>query len=188
MKLEEFLQELKEEYWRVRPPERVSLYGWLELRDRLEKKSTLRDIVSWLLVRPAVSVALSLVLLVAGATGLVVSAKESLPGETLYPVKRFYEDIATLVSGDERLKIEGRAQEIVILSQKEEENKERLKEAVIEYGVSVAEVKERVREDKREKLKATLKKHKEEFEKIYKESKGKREEIKKAIEALEHGD
>lgn len=187
MKLEEFFKEAKKDYFSIAPPERVLLYGWLEVRDKLEKKVRPRDILVWFLLRPTAAFALAILLLVGGAAGLIARAQESLPGETLYPVKRLYEDIALAVTGDNEIKVEGRAQEIIILSQREQQDSKKLKEAVIEYEVTVAEVKEKVVGEEREKLKERLKRHKEKFEKIYKEARSK-EEIKKAIEATENED
>lgn len=184
MKLEEFLKEAKKDYLGVKPPERVSLYGWLELRDRLDKRLGVKDMLVWFLVRPGLAFALALVLLVGGGAGLISAANASLPGDSLYPVKRVYENIASAVTGNHEIKVEGRANEIIILSQKEEESTEKLKEAVIEYEVTVAAVQQEVNEEERKSLNETLKKHREEFEKIYNESES-RDEIKKAIEAAD---
>ena len=184
MKLEEFFKEAKKDYLSIKPPERVSLYGWLELRDKLDKKVWLHDFVLWFLLRPALATALAILLLVGFAGGLAAASKNSLPGETLYPVKRVYEDIAAVVTGDNQIKLDARAQEIIILSQKEEGNSQRLKESVIEYEVSVARFEEKVDERERVELKEKLKRHKEEFKRIYDRTKSK-EEIKKAIEATE---
>ena len=184
MKLEEFFKEAKKDYLSIKPPERVSLYGWLELRDKLDKKVLLHDFVLWVLLRPAFATALVILLLVGFAGAVAAASKNSLPGETLYPVKRVYEDIAAVVTGDNQIKLDARAHEIIILSQKEEEDSQRLKESVIEYKISVARFKEKVNEKERVELKEKLKRHKEEFERIYNKSKSK-EEIKKAIEATE---
>ena len=183
MKLEEFFKEAKKDYLSIKPPERVSLYGWLELRDKLDKKVWLHDFVLWFLLRPAFATALTILLLVGLAGAVAAASKNSLPGETLYPVKRVYEDIAAVVTGDNQIKLDARAQEIIILSQKEEENSQRLKESVIEYEVSVARFKEKVNEKERVELKEKLKRHKEEFKRIYGRTKS--QEIKKAIEATE---
>ena len=183
MKLEEFFKEAKKDYLSIKPPERVSLYGWLELRDKLDKKVWLHDFVLWFLLRPAFATALAILVLVGFAGGIAVASKNSLPGETPYPVKRVYEDIAAVVTGDNQIKLDARAQEIIILSQKEEESSQRLKESVIEYKISVARFKEKVNEKERIELKEKLKRHKEEFERIY--GKTKSQEIKKAIEVTE---
>lgn len=184
MKLEEFLKEAKKDYMGVKPPERVSLYGWLELRDKLDKRLGVKEMLVWFFVRPALAVALAVVLLIGGGAGLIRAASGSLPGDSLYPVKRTYENIASAVTGNHEIKVEGRANEIIILSQKEEESSQKLKEAVIEYQVTVAEVEQKVNEEERKSLKETLKRQKKEFERIYEESQS-RDEIKKAIEAAD---
>jgi len=184
MKLEEFLKEAKKDYMGVKPPERVSLYGWLELREKLDKRLGLKDILVWFFVRPALAIALAVVLLVGGGAGLIRAANGSLPGDSLYPVKRTYENIASAVTGNHEIKVEGRANEIIILSQKEEESTERLKEAVIQYQMTVAQVEEKVNEEERKSLKETLRRQKREFERIYEKSRS-RDEIKKAIEAAD---
>ena len=184
MKLEDFFNEAKKDYLFIKPPERVNLYGWLELRDKLDKKVWLHDFVLWFLLRPAFATALAILLLVGFAGAVAAASKNSLPGETLYPVKRVYEDIAAVVTGDNQIKLDARAQEIIILSQKEEENSQRLKESVIEYEVTVARFEEKVDEEERVELKEKLKRHKKEFERIYDKTKSK-VEIKKAIEATE---
>ena len=184
MKLEEFFKEAKKDYLGVKPPERVSLYGWLELREKLDKKLGLKDILVWFFVRPALAIALAVVLLVGGGAGLIRAANGSLPGDSLYPVKRTYENIASAVTGNHEIKVEGRANEIIILSQKEEESTERLKEAVIQYQMTVAQVEEKVNEEERKSLKETLRRQKREFERIYEKSRS-RDEIKKAIEAAD---
>ena len=184
MKLEEFFKEAKKDYMGVKPPERVSLYGWLELREKLDKKLGLKDILVWFFVRPALAIALAVVLLVGGGAGLIRAANGSLPGDSLYPVKRTYENIASAVTGNHEIKVEGRANEIIILSQKEEENDQKLKEAVIQYQMTVAQVEEKVNEEERKSLKETLRRQKKEFERIYEKSRS-RDEIKKAIEAAD---
>ncbi|OGM58086.1 hypothetical protein A3E46_00530 [Candidatus Woesebacteria bacterium RIFCSPHIGHO2_12_FULL_46_16] len=184
MKLEEFFKEAKKDYLGVKPPERVSLYGWLELREKLDKRLGLKDVLVWFFVRPALAIALAVVLLVGGGAGLIRAANGSLPGDSLYPVKRTYENIASAVTGNHEIKVEGRANEIIILSQKEEESTERLKEAVIQYQMTVAQVEEKVNEEERKSLKETLRRQKREFERIYEKSRS-RDEIKKAIEAAD---
>lgn len=182
MKLSELLKEAKKDYLAVKPPERVTSYGWLELREKLDKKFSLRELLFWFLVRPVFATALSILLLTGFAGAVFVSAQNSLPGETLYPVKRISEDVLSSITGSKVIKLEGRAQEIIILSQKEDEDSDRLKESVIEYEVTVAKVEEKAEEEEKKDIEETLEKHKEEFEKIYKETKSK-EEIRKAIEA-----
>jgi hypothetical protein len=181
MKLQEFLKQGKDDYLSVKTPERISLYGWLELRDRLDKKFRLRDIFVWFGLRPAALIVLETVFLLATTTAIFAGARVSAPGETLYPVKRFYENIASSVVGNDELKIEGRAQDIILLSQKEKENSEKLKEAVIEYGVTVARVENETQGVQRDELRQRLDRHGEEFRRIYEEDKN--EDIKPAIEA-----
>ena len=182
MKLSELLKEAKKDYLSVKPPERVTSYGWLELREKLDKKLSFRELAFLFLVRPAFATALSIILLTGFAGAVLVSAQSSLPGETLYPVKRISEDVLSSITGSKVIKLESRAQEIIILSQKEDEDSDRLKESVIEYEVTVAKVEEKVEEEEKKDIEEALEKHKEEFERIYKNSKSK-EEIKKAIEA-----
>jgi len=184
MKLEEFFKEARKDYQAVKPPERVSVYGWLELRERLDKRTGIKDILVWFFVRPAVAVALAIVLLVGGGAGLIRAANGALPGDSLYPVKRTYENIASAVTGNHEIKVESRANEIIILSQKEEENSQKLQEAVIEYEMTVAEVEQKVNEEEKKSLKEILKRQKKEFERIYEESRS-QDEIKKAIEAAD---
>jgi len=160
----------------------VTSYGWLELREKLDKKLSFRELAFLFLVRPAFATALSIILLTGFAGAVLVSAQSSLPGETLYPVKRISEDVLSSITGSKVIKLESRAQEIIILSQKEDEDSDRLKESVIEYEVTVAKVEEKVEEEEKKDIEEALEKHKEEFERIYKNSKSK-EEIKKAIEA-----
>lgn len=181
MKLQEFLKQGKEDYLSVKTPERISLYGWLELRDRLDKKFRLRDIFVWFALRPAVSGVLAAVFLIATTGAIFASARASAPGETLYPVKRFYENVASSALGSDEFKVEGRAQDIIILSQKEKENSERLKEAVIEYEVTIAHVENETEGAQREELKLRLDRHEQEFRRIYEEEEN--EDIRQAIEA-----
>lgn len=183
MKLQEFIKQGKDDYLSVKTPERISLYGWLELRDRLDKKFRLRDIFVWFGLRPAASVLLATIFLLATTTAIFAGARASAPGETLYPVKRFYENIASSLVGNDELKVEGRARDIIILSQKEKENSEKLKEAVIEYGVTVARVENETQGTQREELRQRLDRHGEEFRRIYEEDKN--EDIKPAIEATD---
>src|SRR3970040_738232 len=156
MKLQEFLKTGKENYLSLKTPERVSLYGWLELRDRLDNKFRLRDIFIWVAFRAAASFALAFVFLLLTSSAIFAGARASAPGGTLYPVKRFYENIASSVVGNNELKVEGRAQDIIILSQKEKEDSEKLKEAVIEYGVTVARVENETQGTQREELRQRL--------------------------------
>jgi hypothetical protein len=181
MKLQEFLKTGREDYLSVKTPERVSLYGWLELRARLDKRFRLRDVFVWFALRPAASVVLASIFLLTTTGAIFAGSKASAPGETLYPVKRFYENIASSVVGNDELKVEGRAQDIIILSQKEKEDSEKLKEAVIEYGVTVARVENETTGVQRDELRQRLGRHEEEFRRIYEEDKN--QEMKSAIEA-----
>lgn len=183
MKLQEFIKQGKDDYLSVKTPERISLYGWLELRDRLDKKFRLRDIFVWFGLRPAASVLLATIFLLTTTTAIFAGARTSAPGETLYPVKRFYENIASSLVGNDELKVEGRARDIIILSQRQKENSEKLKEAVIEYGVTVARVENETQGTQREELRQRLDRHGEEFRRIYEEDKN--EDIKPAIEATD---
>ena len=84
--MEKYLQELKKEYLKIKPPEALTLWGWMRLQQRINKDSFWGMTLFWSSAYSHVGVLL--LILVAMMAGVVGSAQASLPGDILYPVKK----------------------------------------------------------------------------------------------------
>ncbi len=176
MKSLKYLEVLRQKYEEVEPPIRMKLYGWNEVVAKLEERQRP-------LFRPRLRFAfLATLVLVLGLTslGLFKIAQASMPGNPLYPVKRFTETVINKANGNNQVSIDNRAQEIVTLAKQKQRGKQELEGVVIEYKKAVGETKKRSRE-----FEKRLEKHHSEFKKVVQETPETEHEIKDAIEASE---
>ena len=132
-----YLNKLKESYLKVDPPFRLKTNGWESVLLRIDENGPLRPF--WF---KSFAFALASILVFAGGLfGLYTVAKASIPGEALYPVKRFAEGFLVKATGKKEIVTQNRAQEIVDLAKKKETDTQKLNETVTEYVKAVSEVK-----------------------------------------------
>lgn len=185
MKPEEYLKKLQADYENTLPSRHLLENGWSELKSRLEPKSQ----AHWLFM-PLGKYTLaftSVVILAVGLSlGLSQVAQASLPGDTLYPIKRLSENILYIVSSDPQIKIDNRANEIIRLAEKEKKENI-LKETVDDYQNEVLHVKNELEESERQEFREKLEEHEQNFEKLIENTPSTKEEIERAIEAARKG-
>ncbi len=181
MKIEKLLQFEKNKYLMNNPSEDFMQNGWKQVREKLpEIKKEIHFFDKNLARLFAV-----LILLVTSLFGLIQVAQGALPGEPLYAVKRFSENIASVVSKPQ-VKAENRAKEIVDLANKKRDSE--IKKTVEEYRENIRSEKENLKSDnERKDLRERLEKQEEEFKKAIEQNSSSREEINKAIEANREG-
>lgn len=181
MKTLRYLKILRQKYEETEPPIRMKLYGWNEIREKLEERQ-----------RPTFEprfrfAFLAIVILVLGLTslGLFTIAQASVPGSPFYPIKRLSETLVNEANGNNQTSIDNRAAEIVTLAKQKQKDSQRLESVVIEYKKAVNETQKRTPE-----FEKRLEEHHSEFKKVIHESPETEHEIKDAIEASEthHGD
>lgn len=194
------LKNLKKAYLSLEPPRELLEHGWGALEKELEENDAFSFVPRFLSI-PLVFVILFFLL--AGG-GLVYASQHSLPGEPLYPIKRLSEKAFIAVSADKTSQVDKRAQEVVIATEKKNNDQE-TREAVKEYEKSIKEVKhdleakeigrkEKTEEKKSEKkdlekknFEKKLEKHEKEFERLIEKKPDVKEELHDAIEATKRG-
>lgn len=181
MDIENQLRSLKKVYQETEPSRKFLESGWQDLQDKishLEKSKTQRNFY----LRPFAFATLMFFIIIVISGGLVQASQKALPGEPLYTVKRFSEDVTERISDNQVNRIENRANEIVELSRKGRSSKD-IQKAVEEYKeiVNKANRSGRNRSD----IEQKLKEHEKEFEQI---KQGRSEkEIDEAIEISRSG-
>jgi hypothetical protein len=187
MKIEKYLNELKHEYQSVRPGHRLSVYGWKEISDKIGSKNTGGSgfpIKAWAFAL------LSLTLLITGGFYFYTIVKAALPGEPLYPVKTFSEDLISKTTGSSQVKVENRAEEIVDLVEKQAEDTENLRETSQSYVEAVKTVKQEVDDSEEEtnRLQESLTEDHNQFDEAIKEFPEAEDDIRDAIEISDEDD
>lgn len=181
-KEEEYLEKQRSIYRSVRATPRLSLYGWKEISGKID--GGWQSKFSFLTKSWAAAI-LSVMLLVAGGFVFSRSVKAALPGEPLYGVKIFSENVVAGATGDNQIKIDNRAEEIVDLVEKKSEDEESLKKVSEEYSREVERNRERSRDsgEERERLRENLEEDHKEFDEAVRRFPEAEEDIKDAIEA-----
>ncbi len=184
MKIENKLRKLKKQYDSFEPSDALVRHGWQALKNELEpanppaKKG----------FRYRVFLASLLALTFLGFSfGAVYASQKTLPGDTLYPVKKISEDLTVLVSGNKHVKVEKRAEE-VIQAVEDNKNKEVIQRAVKNYQDEVFEIKkDSEKSGKNQEFEKQLENHEQKFEDVIKKDSSSNEEIKRAIEVSKKG-
>jgi hypothetical protein len=180
--MEGYLNYLKKEYEKTQATAHLKESGWGELARRIgfletPKKNT------WLR-----NFALAFAVLLLFIFGTYQVAQAALPGDKLYPVKILSENIIRGTSGSSQVAIDHRAEEIVILSKKQEVNKESLERISIEYKEVVNQEKQQIKVsgEPDTNFRRKLDEHHQEFDKISHDNPEIGDEIKDAQEASDH--
>lgn len=191
MDIEKSLQKVKRDYLSITPPFEMSKNGWVDLQERLGDKKKKK---SWFILMPRLTGKLAfiiLILLFLGiiSTSVIKAAMNSLPGGTLHPVKRLSEDVFSSVTGNQQIKVDSRAQEIIELTKEQNDNSETLKKAVDDYKETVSRVKKKMGKSNTEKkeFRSRLKEHEKEFEQAVESTSSTKEVLGRAVEAARDG-
>ncbi|SRR5258708_191683 len=185
MEVEEYLADLKQHYLQSKPSKDLEQQGLAKLMVVLEQVPQVQP-KAWSRVFTYQSfglLATLLVFLAAGLFSLAWATKSSLPGETLYPIKRVAENIIAR-SLDPQIKVDDRADEIVNLAKQGEQNNQQLTKTVIDYKQAVDQSVNQASSSARQaqQLEQKLEDHKEQFQQVIKQAPQAKEEIKQAIE------
>lgn len=186
MEIEKDFARLRKRYMSYGPSERFWDRGWFELQGKLEGRSE-RPVFMSLFARGLVFAGFVLIVLGGAFFGLTKAAQASHPGDLLYPVKRFSENITVAVSRNRDIKVENRAQEIIDLAN-EEKNPDLLKKATEEYKKTVDETKKNVEQSgDREKLRRQLQIEEQHFEDVIKQNPSIGEDLNEALKVSREG-
>lgn len=177
MNEEKYLQKFKEVYLNKRATPRLSMDGWSEISSKID--GVPGPFVFW---RKSWAVAFLSILLIAGGSFVFyTNVSAALPGDRLYPVKILSEDVIAKVTGSNQIKIDNRADEIIDLSDKKQEDTKDLQKVSKEYSDEVKKVKSDPEVSKEHK--ADLQKHLEEDNKKFTETVKKNPEIEQDIKS-----
>lgn len=188
MKTKLHLYKLKKIYFSSEPSEATVNKSWKKLEARLGVQDEVVRSAPFYRSRLFAVAALCLVLLF----GVVGLSQKAVPGDVLYPVKRFSEEVALKIYPNQEIVTERRADEVIELIQKQE-NTQTIKKAAEEYEKSVDTEKENIEKDssKEEEFKKRLEDNKKNVNEVLGTStsfKEDNEDAKKAIEkAFEDG-
>lgn len=185
MKIEQILRSLKKDYLKIEPPKDLVEYGWWALKKEIETERPKFAFIP-VFARSITFAAIILAVLIGASFTLVYASQNALPGDTLYPIKRFSEDVTSVISGNIQKKVEKRAEDVVG-AVKKKEDEEVLKEAVKEYEKAISDTKRMVKSEEREDFKEKLRKQEELFEETVKESPVLKDELKEAIDVSRKG-
>lgn len=181
MDIEKRLKEFKKIYQGTKPSKVFLEQGWQDLQDKMLAMEQAQA-KKRAFYRHPFAFALMVIIVLSGMTaGVVTASLESLPGETLYPVKRLAEDMAERVSGNQAIGVQNRAREIVELSKKG--GIQRVQQALEDYKSAVLEASSSGKN--KEELEKELEEHEKEFEQIRQGPS--EEEINQAIEISKSG-
>jgi hypothetical protein len=182
--MEGYLNYLKKEYGKTQATTHLKESGWGELARRIGFLETPKRNV-WL---RNFAVAFAVLLLFVFGTYQVAQA--ALPGDKLYPVKILSEKVIRGTSGSSQVAIDHRAEEIVILSKKQEVNKESLQRISIEYKEVVDQEKQQIEVsgESDANFKRKLDEHHEEFDRISRDNPEIKDDIKDAQEASDRNE
>lgn len=182
---EEYLKELKTKYQNIETPLHLRESGWEELSGKLEPAPLVNRRL-WVMRFAFIS---GIILVISGAFfGFYQVAAASLPGDLLYPVKKFSENIVQRATGDNQIVIDHRAEEIVNLAREKEVKTQELQQAVQEYKEVVTEARQEIRVKGQEDIQfeKRLEEQHREFDRVAKEAPTSAGEIKDAQEVSNH--
>ncbi len=137
MDIEQKLKKFKKAYLETEPSQEFLEEGWQDLQEKIAHTEQTRRRFYAFYSRPVVF-ATTLIFILGSFVGLVGASGNSLPGEPLYPLKRLSEDTISLTTGNNLVKVDNRAKEIIKLSEDKKGNS-KLQKAVAEYKTAVFE-------------------------------------------------
>ncbi len=186
-----FLENIKEEYKKIKTPTRLEAGGWDALYSRMQKPRMGVFVSIWM-SRVFVTVLAALVIVgsVFGAFGMVSA---SMPGTPFYPLKRFGEELIEKTTGNSQPAIENRKEEIVSLVEDMENDSEVLEETVEEYTRRVKKEKEQMKgyekeSNKRIEFNQRLEEHHRHFDKVVKNNPSAENKLEKVLRVTESED
>lgn len=185
MKIDKYLKQTRKKYLSVKPPKDLEEYGWLALKKEIVARDRYRKPFMFLLRQNALFTVVLAFLLVGASVGLVKASQHSLPGDTLYPLRRLPENIFVTLSGDNQIRTEKRLEEI-ICAVEHKSDQTVLKETVKQYQKAVSETKRQAEKSgQTEKLQAKLKRQQEKLQSVSEKIPASKELLKEAIKATE---
>lgn len=187
MNTEQYINSLKAKYQKLEAPMHLRESGWEELSKRLEPAPFVTRRF-WLMRFAFVT---GILLLVSGGFfGFYKIASASLPGDFLYPVKRFSERVSEKATGNNQTAIDNRAQEIVTLAQQKEVRSEELKQTVQEYTQNVTQRRTEIHQSGQtsSEFQQKLDEQHKEFDQVIQQSPSVESDIKDAQKVSEHSD
>ena len=175
--IERNLNKLKADYQATKLPRDLEEKGLWEVLGKLEaRKVRFSGRPFWFATATLIAV------IILGLTAGWKKVEAALPGDSLYPVKRFSEEIVSKVSKDSSMKMENRAKEVVDLVEKREEDEKALEETAKEYREEIKSVTQKIKSEKRQEFNKKLERHQEEFKKIIKKSPSSKRKVEEIIE------
>lgn len=137
MNIEKNLRKFKKVYLETEPSQEFLEEGWQDLQGKIDHTEQTRRRFYAFYSRPVVF-ATMLIFILGSFVGLVGASGNSLPGEPLYPLKRLSEDTISLTTGNNLVKVDNRAKEIIKLSE-DKKGSSKLQKAVEDYKTAVFE-------------------------------------------------
>lgn len=137
MNIEKNLRKFKKVYLETEPSQEFLEEGWQDLQGKIAHTEQTRRRFYAFYSRPVVF-ATMLIFILGSFVGLVGASGNSLPGEPLYPLKRLSEDTISLTTGNNLVKVDNRAKEIIKLSE-DKKGSSKLQKAVEDYKTAVFE-------------------------------------------------
>lgn len=190
MRIEDQLKQIRKKYLSVKPPQDLEQYGWLALRKEIEAQEGRRFKVLPAFARSFTFMTIAVVILGAVLVGLVQASQGSLPGDSLYPLKRFSETAVIIVSGDKQIRVEKRAEDVIGVAE-EKKDAVLLKEAIKEYQKAVLETKQEIdksgKSGERQQFYQELEREESEFREASKSGPSLKDDLEEAIEVSKKG-
>lgn len=187
MNIENYLKKSKISYLRTEPSEKFLAQGWNDLENKINNLERPHPNFIYSFIRP-IAFAVMAFFIVGGAfAGLAQASQRSLPGEPLYPVKRLSEEIISTTSGNNLIKVDNRAKEIVGLAQKHDRNEDNLNRTIKEYREEVEKISKSGKSA--QEFEKVLESHEKEFEEVRDDRSGSDsgEDIDEAIKISKSG-
>ena len=187
MKIKNQLKQIRKSYLAIEPPSDFKKYGWLALRKEIEVSERRRFTLFPVFTHNVVFTMIIIFLLAGTSIGLVKASQGSLPGDTLYPLKRLSETVVIAISGDKQVRVEKRAEDVVGVAE-HKNDLPILKKTVEEYQKAVSETKREVEKSgKKEEFQDQLKKQEEKLRTVSKHTHASEDLLIEAIEAAKRG-
>lgn len=187
MKISSQLKQIRQDYLKIEPSPDLVENGWLALRKKIEAHERRRSVFLPIFARNIVFATITLILLSGGFIGLVKAAQSSLPGDTLYPVKRFSENFTTAILGDQQVKVEKRAEEVIGVA-KQKNGPALLEQTVKEYEEAVSKTKQEVEKSgKKDEFQKKLRRQEQQFKDVSEQIPYAKDVLEEAIEASKKG-
>lgn len=156
--IDENLENIKFQYQNTELPQYLIYNGWADLKFKLPKQHS----HFWKISLGKGLVFASICIL--ATTAFISIAQASKPGDLLFPVKAFSENLRATVTGDYQQNIENRAQDVLDLSNK---SQDRLDQAIEKYQQTVKESLEKTKNgQKSDQLNKTIEQNNQEIKRI----------------------